>query len=361
MSIKITVETKLLRAAIDRVAALPGVSSNPSPSAGMVKLSSGMDGLTMTRISQDSMITVSIPCDVGDEGDVYVGHANLSNVVSRFNGQFVSISIANQSLILKSDKSNASVAMVDGELFPNEPDEDMANTVISTDAEKFREWLSICSPAASHGQSRPNLEGVAIRKIDNQLAFVATDGRRLHLALTGMEGDEDVTIPNETVDALEKILDGVKGPAKILISDNIVRVRAPDIELRSTLSAEKMPGIHMVTNPPASDLRHWVKVKRDEFLCALRSTAGIANILTFRVGKLSTVIDARQSEIQLKETVDSDCSEEFEFMVPGNQTVIALQKCTSDNIRIDLTTNFMIVTEDDRRVVICLVREQEKK
>ncbi|MCB9865101.1 MAG: DNA polymerase III subunit beta [Phycisphaerales bacterium] len=140
---------------------------------------------------------------------------------------------------------------------------------------RMSEWTVF---AAARENTRYAINGVLWEKDGQNLALVATDGRRLSLArgsLAGKDGPNmERIVPVKAMTLIQRIIGDGKAPIGVKLTGNQVIVRGPHAVVSSGLVEGQFPKYNDVI-PKESDRK--VVLKTNEFMSAVRRAALLTN------------------------------------------------------------------------------------
>ena len=146
--------------------------------------------------------------------------------------------------------------------------------------------------AVSHEDVRYNLSGVYLEVVDEgqkrQMRMVATDGHRLSLVDTDIDGEipfpkgEGVILPRKGLNELRKLIDGDLEHIGMRFAENNLMVKFDDIHLVIRLIDGRFPNYLQVI-PQANDKK--VTVNREDFLKTLRRVSVLSQDTRVRMVK----------------------------------------------------------------------------
>lgn len=164
--------------------------------------------------------------------------------------------------------------------------------------------------AKARDNSRYAINGVLLRREGKKLELVATDGRRLALARSGLSGGEkdaptiSCIIPPKALLTLQRLVEDPDEPVQIAVSDNQIFFNLGGEHSRATLASNLVEG----TFPPYEDVipkdqDKQVLIDRDVLASAVRRAALLTSEetrgvrLKFEPGEKQLTLESRAPEM----------------------------------------------------------------
>lgn len=238
-------------------------SRNTIPILSHFMLTAAGGGLAVTGTDLDIVVTASGKADIEQDGAVCVDAKLLSDIAKKAGDSDISLSLADDKLIVKSGRSRFSLATLPASDFP-----DFGTAAFA--AEFDADLSALFAPVAfaiSTEDARYYLQGIFLK--GGKSEAVATDGHRL-ARNRGPEIPEfdGIIVPRKTVGLLPK------GEARVSVSDSKIRVVAGDFVLTSKLIDGTFPDYRRVI-PTGND--KIVVVDRDTMMKAADRVVTISN------------------------------------------------------------------------------------
>lgn len=140
-------------------------------------------------------------------------------------------------LVIKADRSEFKLKLMDVEDYPDVDFLDLAEPVILS-SDMIKEIIKETNFATADNEKRPILTGVNFKYQDNHLYAVATDSYRLsqkNLSLRTHSKTFNIVIPNKSLDELSKILDHIQEEIEVYINPNKVLFKMNKIWFQTRL------------------------------------------------------------------------------------------------------------------------------
>lgn len=332
---KIKVPVKDLRDALGRLAHIPG-ASGASVHTQAVTLEAGLAGLTLSRFTSESKISITLDDEIevaNDEGTPRVSHGALLSLVSTFGTKLVEITSDEKLIYFKSGKDNSKLKVFDEDIMSEPPEAELETEYVPMLLEDLVAMLSFCLPAVSKDSAGSYVFcGVCIRMVENRLYFMATDKRRCHVAIGDYELHADCIIPAEGVEAIIKAIGPQTGGCKFCIGETSATIISDNLEMSVTLLAEHFPdSVQKFLNQPETSIESKVVVPKDEFTEGLQKCAKInedeSRIVNMMVEKkVLTLTGSNQRDSELATPIDCQATKAGAFGVPAKQLAQGLEK-----------------------------------
>ncbi|MFV2031226.1 MAG: DNA polymerase III subunit beta [Gammaproteobacteria bacterium] len=161
----------------------------------------------------------------------------------------IKIEITDNNATLKSGRSRFTLASLPAADFPG-LDEIDEQQVFSIPQNKFKGLLDKTSFAMAQQDVRYYLNGILMEISPGSIKLVATDGHRLALSEyqtdISISESKQVIVPRKGVMELARLLDSSDAPARIVISQNHIRIEAGNLVFTSKLIDGKFPDYNRV-------------------------------------------------------------------------------------------------------------------
>lgn len=247
---------------------------NTLPILNNLLLETQKDGkLKIVATDMEVGISTLLPIEVIQAGSITVPARKFFDIVKELPEGGVEISVTkNNTISIRAGKSYFKIMGLDKEEYPKLPEFSLENT-IELDQSIIKESLSLTSFAISHDETRYVLNGVLLSIEEDQIRFVATDGRRLAFCKKELKQKNikktEIIIPSKTIHELLKLLSW-EGTVKIIHTQNKVIFYFNDTYLTSSLIEGNFPNYNQVI---PQEEKTQVKANREELLQAIRRAA----------------------------------------------------------------------------------------
>lgn len=151
------------------------------------------------------------------------------------------LSVENHKVSIKAEKSRFSLASLNPVEFPSLPEEAKTLLTIAVMPRLLKEMIERVQFAMAVQDVRYYLNGVLLRIKNSKLTLVASDGHRLAVAETPLQGvkvseEREVILPRKAVQEISKLLDeNQEEPVQIALKEKQVEVKFDTITLTTRL------------------------------------------------------------------------------------------------------------------------------
>lgn len=221
-------------------------SRTPKPILQCVRITTQKDAVRLCATDLEIGITYIInQVEVAAEGDIVVPADKLASIVRESADEIVELHSSDATVQLIGSDSRFTIYSHEPDQFPAIPGFDgKADLQVKLDV--LKSAISQTVFAAAKESSRYALNGILWEMQDNQLALVATDGRRLAKALIALEKagplpESCVIVPAKTMTTLEKMPSHDSEPASVKFVNNQIVVNSGHIVVSSNLVDGNFP------------------------------------------------------------------------------------------------------------------------
>jgi DNA polymerase III sliding clamp (beta) subunit (PCNA family) len=278
---KLKVNTKELKAALAKLASLPGSNSGLVWNSIVTLDADEFGGLRFCRTTVHALARITCLADIEEDGRAVVPYLALSNVMPNFEAQEITLSCKKGgSLIIRDGEDFSEVhSFPENEVIPAPPKLDGAQ--LSLSHEELIKTLKITSAASSTDISRPQYMGVCFRKVPGALSIFGVNGHRAHVSRLaalvsaidpepGTDRDFGILLPSAGVDCILKVFGGENSPCMLTLAKSGIQIDAGDICVRLPVSDHRSPFVEKLLNP-APEIN--LTVPREPLLKAIRGVA----------------------------------------------------------------------------------------
>lgn len=257
-------------------------------------------------------------------------------------GSDIEFNIEDNRATLTSGRSRFTLATLPASDFPG-LDEIEEQQSFSIPQKQLKALFDNTAFAMAQQDVRYYLNGILVEISANQMKLVATDGHRLALShfetATNISTDKQIIIPRKGVLELSRLLDNSDSPAKIVLSQNHIRVETDNLIFTSKLIDGKFPDYKRVIPVDGNKV---LEINRADLKNALSRIAILSNEkyrgirLTLSPGNLS--IQANNPDQEEAEEEISVVYGDTEMEIGFNVTYIidVLNVLDSENVYIKL-------------------------
>jgi DNA polymerase III subunit beta len=254
----------------------------------------------------------------------------------------VTLSTEGERLSLRAGRSRFTLSSLAAAEFPV-VDEINAQQTISVPQGEFRRLIDKTHFAMAQQDVRYYLNGLLLETEGTSLRAIATDGHRLALCETQLEGRQKVAhqviLPRKAVLELQRIL-GTEGTIELAIGTNHVRAQIGDIRFTSKLIDGRFPEYGRVIPAGPSKI---IDAEREILRQALQRTAILSNekyrgVRVAMKPDLMTIQAHNPEQEEAEDEVEVNYKgEELEIGFNVNYLLDALSAIDTDRVEIGLT------------------------
>lgn len=361
---KFTIPTTDLKDAIARLSVIPGEAGSIIYTQA-VRFSAESGKLKLMRFTSEAKISITAESAVFSDssGEFCADHTSLSKIVNSFKTKDLSVSIDGKHIHFSSGSSKARLALFSEEVESEPPENEMETESIKLPIDDLAGYFNAVQSAMSADAASPHLCGVCIRRLNDRLAFMATDNRRCHVALADHGLDVDCIVSAAGVKSILSAVSKEVGACTLSIGENTLSVVGGSVEITVSLLAEKFPNIMPVLNRPDSDVAAIIKVSKESLMDILdacspfgETEAKMALWEVTKKGILSMKAD-NQKDSEISREIECSASANAVLKVASRQLITALDIMGSDvdgKVEILYCTNAIFIRQPDRIAFIAL-------
>jgi DNA polymerase-3 subunit beta len=342
---KFTAEKNTILDSLQIVQSIVGMR-HTIPVLGNVLISASNNKISFTTTDIDVSIRSSFTANVVEEGATTLPVKRFLNIIKELPADEINIDSNedNVSEVVCNSSKFKIIGLPESD-FPEFPKLDGEFSFVIEQG-LFKDMLKKIAYSTSTDETRRTLSGVFMQFKDEKLTMVATDCRRLSLIEQEMEfpkeAENDVIIPNKTVNYLLHILQNEDSELKIYVKNNMIMFEVDNVIMVSKLIDGVYPNYKQVI-PTQCEKR--VQISREDLLAAIRRVSLVINSETISV-KLQFENNSLQLSITSPEI--GEAQENIPIKYNDNKTVIgfnpifmmdALKNLTSDDIYLEFTDN----------------------
>ena len=282
----------------------------------------GKEGrIYLTTTNLEAGITTSIGGKVEKEGAITVSLRLLTEFIHTIAAEKITFELKNETLWIKSEKSQASLSTISASEFPPFPKK--TGDSFQLPANDIHRIAKQVAYAASNDEGKPILTGIKLKPTDKNLIVAATDGFRLSIREfpQTLSQQEESIIPARAFLEMSRITP--EGEKEQLVEvaftkeKNQLIFSQAEIQLFSRVIQGEFPSFEKII-PRSSTTQ--VTVDREIFLRAIKAAAIFAresvNIVRIGIKKDMLVISANTPQIGEEKT-------EVEAHIEGEENEIA--------------------------------------
>lgn len=194
-------------------------SRTTAPVLGCVALRTNGGVLNVSATNAEVGISIGVPqVDVQSEGEALVPADKLNQIVRACEDTTLTLERDKSVFHVRSEDAHFKIFGFDPKEFPGVSEFPEGDATFSCSAIVLRKLIGRTLFATAVENSRFAISGVLVEKRGKRIRFVATDGRRLAVALGEVEGglEEDTfIIPSKPLQILNKLVDDPESPVAI--------------------------------------------------------------------------------------------------------------------------------------------------
>jgi DNA polymerase-3 subunit beta len=238
----------------------------------------GDGGVTLTGTDLEVEMTARTEADGLDGGDTTIPARKLFDICRALpDGCRIKVEHSGERAVVSAGRSRFTLSTLPASEFPIIEDIDLIEKVTLPEA-TLKELMERTGFAMAHQDVRYYLNGLLLDLRQQRLNCVATDGHRLALAGTTLDGParepRQIIVPRKGVGELQGLFEAGDGTVELEFGRNHLRVRRDSVVFTSKLIDGRFPDYEAVI-PIGTDKE--VRVDRDEFRAALQRAAILSN------------------------------------------------------------------------------------
>jgi DNA polymerase-3 subunit beta len=316
MKVKLALKdfTRNLQVAMRAIAARPTL-----PILNYMLIDAGGERVTLTGYDMEMGIRVSFPGDIIEPGSVAVKARTLSEIVSQLPADEIELDFNDISRVrLSGAGSEFTLVGKPGDEYPRLPEVGEEEEVIQLPVERFMVNLKRTIFASSMEMPKNYTSGVLLNLKGGALQVVATDGRRLALAMDELssvseKSEHAVLIPAKTMHELSRILAmGWSGNLELHLAENLAMFRLGDgaeVEIITHLLDTPYPDFEKVI-PEGSE--GTLTIDKNRLIASLRQVGILARQ---QDGRDMAVLECTGNQLNISARAESEGKAEVKIPV----------------------------------------------
>ena len=357
---KFTIDQSKLASALTRIQS--AISNKPTvPILTNVLIIANVDSITLKATDMDISLTCTVECKVDKEGSTTIPAKKFTAIIKQLPSASITISTDDKDLTsIKCNKSRFKILGISDAEFP----QDKAFEALSTftiDNHTLKRMIDKIAYSVSIDVTRQVLNGVLFSIKDDILSLVATDGRRLAMIESKIDGefvDGNLIIPHKSVSELQKLL-SADGEVKVSINEARVLFETGSTVFRTRLIEGNYPNFRQVI--PAGYSSE-ISIPRFELSKAINRVSLVLNDISssvkMTISKEQVIISAASNTDESSEPVPIEPYDGEDTEVSFNPSFIQdpLKNLDCNNIIIKFNdkNSPMCVTGDDGFIYIIM-------
>ncbi len=345
------------------VSAVPAKSTLPILSNILVE--ADKEGLTFIATDLDISIRTRGEAEVDEPGSVTVPAKRIGEIVRELPNADVKVAVKNSKVKLACGNGSYTLLGMDPEDFPQLPQVD-ADKMVSLPTDVLERSVRRTTYAVSNDETRQMLTGALLQFKAGELRMVGTDGHRLAKSsfkgeFKGLEG-RDLIIPPKALSQVVRLASG-QDTVNLAVSKNFAVFELGPTTIYSRLIDGNFPNYEQVI--PKDNPKKF-RLKRDEFIAALRRVAVLSDTVTRQI-KLS--LKAERVELSVSTADIGEAQEALSVEYGGDELAVgynaiylldALKTMDTEEVLVQLNTptspGVLTPAEQDKNEdLLCLV------
>lgn len=242
----------------------------------LVQVQNGQLSLTGTDLEVEMISRAAV--EDAQDGETTIPARKLFDIVRALpDGSRVTVSQSGDKVTVQAGRSRFTLATLPANDFPS-VDEVEATERVAVPEASLKELIERTAFAMAQQDVRYYLNGLLFDLRDDTLRCVATDGHRLALCETALEGGagtkRQIIVPRKGVTELQRLLEGGDRELELEVARSHVRVKRDDVTFTSKLIDGRFPDYEAVV-PIGADRE--VKIDRESLRAALQRAAILSN------------------------------------------------------------------------------------
>ena len=242
----------------------------------LVQVKDGRLALTGTDLEVEMRAGAAV--DAAEDGEITVPARKWFDLVRALpDGVKVDVEVKGDRVVMHAGRSRYTLASLPANEFPTTDEIEVTDKVALPEG-KLRRLLERTAFAMANQDVRYYLNGLLLDLRDKELRCVATDGHRMAMSETALDGaakaKRQLIVPRKGVTELLGLLESGEDSVAIEFSSNHIRVRRGDVTFTSKLIDGSFPDYEAVI-PLGADKR--VRIDRDTVRNALQRAAILSN------------------------------------------------------------------------------------
>ena len=246
-------------------------NKSPMPILTGIKMEATDTDLFLTSSNTDISVEVLIndsSLKIQEPGKTVVPGKQFIDIIRIIGAKKVTLFLdENNSLIIKGDKSEFNLKIMDYMDYPNIDFVTLENPLV-LDSSELNMIIKETVFSTAQTEKKPILTGVNFNNKNNQLVITATDSFRLSQKILSIDSYDDfnITIPNKSLDEMSKVIDSYEGKISLYFSSNKLLLKYKNVLFQTRLLDGNYPDTSriMPTNFPIV-----IRFNRDELLAVV--------------------------------------------------------------------------------------------
>ncbi len=294
-------------------------NKSPMPILTGIKIETTDTDLFLTSSNTDISVEVlinDVSLKISEPGKTVVPGKQFIDIIRILGAKKINLYLdENNSLIIKGDKSEFNLKVMDYMDYPNIDFVTLENPLILESSE-LKSIIKETVFSTAQTEKKPILTGVNFNNKDNQLVVTATDSFRLAQKIISLDSYEDfnITIPNKSLDEMSKVLDSYDGKISLYFTSNKLLLKYKNVLFQTRLLDGNYPDTSKII---PNNFPIIIRFNRDELISAVERVSIMSpkdkekdKETTYSIIKLSIKKD-RIIEISTTNNILGSASEEI--------------------------------------------------
>ncbi len=246
-------------------------NKSPMPILTGIKMETTDTDLFLTSSNTDISVEVLIndaSLKIQEPGKTVVPGKQFIDIIRIIGAKKINLYLdENNSLIIKGDKSEFNLKIMDYMDYPNIDFVTLENP-LTLESSELKSIIRETVFSTAQTEKKPILTGVNFNNKNNQLVITATDSFRLSQKILSIDSYEDfnITIPNKSLDEMSKALDSYEGKISLYFSSNKLLLKYKNVLFQTRLLDGNYPDTSRII-PTTFPIV--IRFNRDELISAV--------------------------------------------------------------------------------------------
>lgn len=277
------------------------------PILGNILLETENGRLKLSATNLEVGIISRIGAKINKEGKITIPAKLLSSFINNLpSGDKIELKTENQVLQIKSGSYKAKIKGLDAQDFPIIP-KMQDNFILKIPAQRIKEIISRILMCISINETRPELTGVNMRLLENEVSLAATDSFRLAEEIINITDNEkgvdyslfisktnSLIIPASTFSEIIRIITPEIEEVKIIIEESQIFFKIDDVVVVSRLINGKYPEYKQIM-PSSFNTR--AVLKKEDVARALKIASAFINN---KAGEINFSINPEKNKVTIE-------------------------------------------------------------
>ncbi len=282
-------------------------TSSTLPILGTVLLKTENGVLSLSATNLEIGIKTLIRCKVEQEGQVALPAKPLVDLINSLPNKPITISLEKGVVNIKSENYHTKLKNLPGEDFPVIPQPE-SGVEVNVSSSELKGAIEQVLFATSPSENQPEISGVFIAGIKNEIRLAATDRYRLaekRLKTTNSEEFEGVIVPYRAIAEISRIINQNNKPVNLILAPNQASLTIEDTQIVTRLIEGQYPPYENII-PQSFETE--IVINKQDLVSALKTTSvfssGVQSVtLDFSDDNQQVTIQSGQQDLGESEVV----------------------------------------------------------